>query len=143
MAEEVQNAVRIPLIHIADATATEIKRSGIGKIALLGTIYTMEEDFYKGRLTAEYGLEVVVPPKRDRQMINRVIYDELCLGKILAESKGQFVRIIEDMQRVGAEGIILGCTEISLLIKQEDSPLQLFDTTEIHAQAAVDFALKK
>ncbi len=141
MAQQVQNAVKIPLIHIADATATEIKRSGISQVALLATQYTMKEDFYKGRLAAYHNLEVMIPPEKDRRIVNQVIYDELCLGKILADSRNQLVRIIEDMSARGAQGVILGCTELPLLIDQEDSPLQLFNTTLIHAQAAVDFAL--
>ena len=141
MAPEVQSAVNIPLLHIADATAVEVKKKGIESIGLLGTKYTMEEDFYKGRLVENYGLEVVIPQKNDRNIINQVIYHELCMGKIQKESKNEFVRIIKDMDATGAEGVILGCTEISLLIKPEDSPLSLFDTTAIHASAAVEFAL--
>jgi aspartate racemase len=142
MAAEVQRAVVIPLLHIADATAMEIKKKGIGRVALLGTKYTMEEEFYKGRLRAKYGLEVFIPPEEDRSIINQIIYDELCLGRIAEESKKLFVQIIGGLKNKGAEGVILGCTEISLLIKQEDSPLELLDTTAIHAQAAVDFALE-
>lgn len=142
MAAEVQRAVVIPLIHIADATAMEIKKKGIRRVALLGTKYTMEEEFYKGRLRAKYGFEVLIPPEEDRNVINQIIYDELCLGRIEEESKKLFVQIIGGLESKGAEGVILGCTEISLLIKGEDTPLELFDTTAIHAQAAVDFALK-
>ena len=142
MAAEVQRAVVIPLLHIADATAMEIKKKGIRRVALLGTKYTMEEEFYKGRLRAKYGFEVLIPPEEDRNGINQIIYDELCLGRIEEESKKLFVQIIGGLESKGAEGVILGCTEISLLIKGEDTPLELFDTTAIHAQAAVDFALK-
>jgi aspartate racemase len=142
MAAEVQKAITIPLLHIADATAMEIKKRGIGRVALLGTKYTMEEEFYKGRLRTRYGFEVIIPPEDDRNIINQTIYDELCLGKVEGESKKVFVRIIKNLKERGAEGVILGCTEISLLIKEKDSPLELFDTTAIHAQAAVDFALK-
>ncbi|UCE82783.1 MAG: aspartate/glutamate racemase family protein [Deltaproteobacteria bacterium] len=141
MAEEVQQAVSIPLLHIADATAAEIEKTGVSKVALLGTQYTMEEDFYKGRLAEHHGLEVMIPPEMDRNSINEVIYNELCLGKVQAESKNQFIRIIKDLAAQGAKGIILGCTEISLLIHQEDIALPLFDTTAIHAKAAVEFAL--
>jgi len=141
MAPEVQNAVTIPLLHIADATAKDIKKKGIKRIGLLGTKYTMEEDFYKGRLADNYDLEVVIPQEDDRNIINQVIYHELCMGKIQEESKNQFVRIIQDLDATGVEGVILGCTEISLLIKPGDSPLPLFDTTAIHAGAAVEFAL--
>jgi aspartate racemase len=141
MAAEVQRAVMIPLLHIADATAMEIKKKGIKRVALLGTKYTMEEEFYKGRLKSKYGFEVLIPPEEDRNIINQIIYDELCLGKVEGESKKLFVQIIGGLENQGAEGVILGCTEISLLIKQKDSPLELFDTTAIHARAAVDFAL--
>jgi aspartate racemase len=142
MAAEVQRAVVIPLLHIADATAMEIKKKGIGRVALLGTKYTMEEDFYKGRLRTKYGFEVLIPPREDRIIINQIIYDELCLGKIEEESKKHFVRIINRLRERGGQGVILGCTEISLLIKDKDSSLDLFDTTTIHARAAVDFALE-
>ncbi|MBT8406578.1 MAG: aspartate/glutamate racemase family protein [Deltaproteobacteria bacterium] len=140
-APEVQSAVTIPLVHIADATAVEIKKKGIGKIGLLGTKYTMVEDFYKRRLTDNYALEVVIPQEDDCNVVNQVIYHELCMGKIQEESKNQFQRIINDLEAAGAQGVILGCTEISLLIKPGDSPLPLFDTTAIHANAAVEFAL--
>jgi aspartate racemase len=143
MAPEVQSSVTIPLLHIADTTALEIKKSGIKRIALLGTKYTMEEDFYKGRLIDDYDLNVFIPPKDGRTIVNRVIYEELCLGRVVEESRNQFQQIIHDFNRAGVEGVILGCTEISLLIHQEDSPLPLFDTTAIHAQAAVDFALEE
>ena len=142
MAAEVQRAVVIPLLHIADATAMEIKKKGIGQVALLGTKYTMEEEFYKGRLRMKYGFEVLIPPREDRIIINQIIYDELCLGKIEEESKKHFVRIINRLRERGGQGVILGCTEISLLIKDKDSSLDLFDTTTIHARAAVDFALE-
>ena len=142
MAPEVQSSVSIPLLHIADTTAIEIKKRGIKRVGLLGTKYTMEEDFYKKRLVADYDLDVVIPPEDGRTIVNRIIYEELCLGKIVKDSKNQFQQIIHDLNTRGVEGIILGCTEISLLINQEDSPLPLFDTTAIHAQAAVSFALE-
>ncbi|HEU0293231.1 MAG TPA: aspartate/glutamate racemase family protein [Anaerolineales bacterium] len=141
VAEEIQAGVKIPLLHIADATAELVKVSGIQNIGLLGTRFTMEEEFYKGRLTQNYGLKVRVPNAEDREIIHRVIYDELVLGKIDGRSKEQYVRIIEQIVKEGAEGIILGCTEIGLLIHQEDSPVPLFDTTRIHAEAAVEYAL--
>jgi aspartate racemase len=141
MASEVEQAVNIPLLHIADATAREIKKKKIQRVVLLGTKFTMEEDFYKGRLAEKYILEVIIPSEEDRNIINQIIYHELCLGKVKEESKKQFRRIIEQLKAEGAEGVILGCTEISLLIKQQDSPVELFDTTAIHARAAVDFAL--
>ena len=141
MASEVEGAVNIPLLHIADATAREIKKKKIERVALLGTIFTMEEDFYKGRLREKFVLDVIIPPEEDRNIVNQIIYHELCLGKIREESRKEFRRIIEQLAASGAEGVILGCTEISLLIKQQDSPVELFDTTAIHARAAVDFAL--
>ena len=137
----IQQNVRIPLLHIADATAETIKAKGIQEIALLGTRFTMEEDFYKGRLVNNYGLDVVIPGSEDREIVHRVIYDELCAGIIKTDSKQQYKDIIQRLVQEGAEGIILGCTEIGLLVKQDDSPVLLFDTTEIHAQAAVKYAL--
>ncbi len=139
--EIIQQNVRIPLLHIADATAESIKAEGIKKIALLGTRFTMEEDFYKGRLTDFYGLEVIIPDHEDMEIVHRIIYDELCAGIIQSDSKQAYANIIRRLVREGAEGIILGCTEIGLLVKQEDSPVPLFDTTEIHAKAAVKYAL--
>ncbi len=141
-ADDIQSRVNIPILHIADATAKLVKESGIKKIGLLGTRFTMEEDFYKGRLVNKFGLEVIIPGEINRSTIHRVIYDELVLGDIKPESKKQYINIIEKMAASGVEGIILGCTEIGLLVKQEDSPVPLFDTTRIHAQAAVDFAVR-
>ncbi len=139
---EVEAAISIPLLHIADTTASEISKRCISRIALLGTKYTMEDDFYKGRLVRQYGLEVMIPPETERHTVHGVIYDELCVGNIVAGSRTELVRIIGDLGTRGAEGVILGCTELSLLIKEEDSPLPLFDTTAIHARSAVDFALR-
>jgi aspartate racemase len=141
MADEVQKHIQIPLLHIADATAEKIKAQGLKKIGLLGTRFTMEEDFYKGRLSEKQGLVVIIPPEKERDIVHRVIFDELCLGEIRASSKEQYVRIMDHLVRDGAEGIILGCTEISLLIQEEDSQIPLFDTTKIHAVAAVEYAL--
>jgi aspartate racemase len=137
----IQQNVRIPLLHIADATAESIKAEGIKKIALLGTRFTMEEDFYKGRLADNYGLDVIIPGPEDMEIVHRIIYDELCVGIIQSDSKQEYADIIRRLVGEGAEGIILGCTEIGLLVKQEDSPVPLFDTTEIHARAAVKYAL--
>jgi aspartate racemase len=137
----VQQNIRIPMIHIADATAEAIRAAGINKIALLGTRFTMVENFYKGRLVENYGLEVIIPSEADMEMVHRVIYDELCAGIIDSESKQNYAEIIRRLVADGAQGIILGCTEIGLLVKQEDSPVPLFDTTEIHAKAAVSYAL--
>lgn len=141
MAAEVQAAVNIPLLHIADATAEKIKAQGLTTVGLLGTRYTMEQDFYKGRLIDRFDLKVITPDAADRDIVNRVIYDELCLGDIRAESKAEYVRIINALIAEGAEAIILGCTEITLLIKQDDCPVPAFDTTYIHALAAVEAAL--
>ena len=142
MAEEVQRSLHIPFLHIADATAAVIKARGLKRIGLLGTRFTMEEDFYRGRLVEKHALEVLVPEKSDREIVHRVIYEELVLGRIEPASKAEYLRIIIGLEKAGAEGIILGCTEIGLLVSQVDSRLPLFDTTRIHALAAVEFALQ-
>jgi len=142
MAREVQAAIGIPLLHIVDATVVSIKSRNIHKVGLLGTRFTMEGEFYSGRLKA-HGLDVVIPNQTDREIVHRVIYQELVLGKIIPESRQEFRRIIQNLQEEGAEGIVLGCTEIGLLIKEEDTYLPIFDTTRLHAQAAVDVALGK
>ena len=142
MAKAVEEAISIPLLHIADPTAEAIKSQNLTKIALLGTKYTMEQDFYKGRLIDNFGLGVIVPDDADRQIIHHVIYNELCLGNIRTESKKQFIDIIEKLHQDGAQGVILGCTEIGILIKQEDVTIPVFDTTLIHAVAAVNLALE-
>jgi aspartate racemase len=141
MADEIQRAISIPLLHIADATAQQIQAMGLRQIGLLGTRFTMEENFYKGRLVEGYGLEVLVPDAPDREIIHRVIYDELCLGKIQPDSKAHFLRIMRQLAEKGAQGIVLGCTEIGMLVDARDTSLPLFDTTRIHAEAAVSFAL--
>ncbi|KRE59758.1 aspartate/glutamate racemase family protein [Paenibacillus sp. Soil750] len=142
MAKEVEDAVSIPLLHIADATAKEIVKAGIKKVALLGTAFTMEQDFYKGRLVDKHDLEVLVPPADSRKIVHDIIYEELCLGTIKEDSKQSYIEIIRDLVNEGAEGVILGCTEITLLIAQQDATVPLFDTTKIHAEYAVDFALR-
>jgi aspartate racemase len=142
MAEEVQSSVRIPLVHIADATAKAIIEKGLDKVALLGTRFTMEEDFYKKRLREKHKLEVIIPPENDREVIDHVVYGELCRGIMQQSSKEQFKAIIRALASNGAEGVILGCTEIPLLIGQQDAEIPLFDTTKIHAQAAVEMALE-
>ena len=142
VADDIQANVKIPLLHIADATAQLVKDSGIKKIGLLGTRFTMEEEFYKGRLSQKYGLNVNVPNDQEREIVHRVIYDELVIGEIRQHSKEQYIGIIEQMVHQGAEGVILGCTEIGLLIHKQDSQVPLFDTTRIHAEAAVEYALK-
>lgn len=142
VADRMQEGVTIPLLHIADVTAEAIKSKGLRKIGLLGTKFTMEQSFYKGRLTDKYGLEVIVPDKDDRHVVNRVIYDELCCGQVTFSSKDLFREIIVHLVANGAEGIILGCTEIGLLVDQQDVQVPVFDTTEIHAKAAARFALQ-
>jgi aspartate racemase len=132
---------RIPLLHIADATAGEIRARGITQIGLLGTRFTMEEDFYRGRLEKEHGLRVLVPGETDRDAVHRVIYEELCRGEIREGSKSAYLEIIARLVERGARGVILGCTEIGLLVSQADVSVPLFDTTEIHARAAAGWAL--
>lgn len=140
VAEEIQAGVHIPLLHIADVTAQEVISKGINVVGLLGTRYTMEQDFYKARLEAQ-GIKVLIPEEADRVIVNDVIFNELCLGQILEESRANYQRIIQNLIELGAKGIILGCTEIGLLVKSEDSTVPLFDTTELHAKEAVNFAL--
>lgn len=143
VAADIQANIHIPLLHIADATARKIKQEGLRRIALLGTRFTMEEDFYKGRLTRTYGLDVLIPEPDEIVAVNRIIYDELCVGKILQDSKAAYAQIMEGLVKKGAQGIILGCTEIGLLVQQADSTVPLFDTTKIHAEAAVAYALEE
>ena len=142
LADQIIANVNIPFLHIADATAEKIVAAGMKKIGLLGTRFTMEHDFYKGRLMQNFGLDVLVPDKADRDIVHRVIYEELVQGKIVDASRAEYKRIMESLIAQGAQGIILGCTEIELLVKQEDSSVPLFPTTHIHAVAAVEFALK-
>jgi aspartate racemase len=141
LAPAIVENVTIPLIHIADATAERIQVAGLRRIGLLGTRFTMEEDFYKGRLTKEFGLDVIVPDEGERKVVHEVIYDELCQGKIVDDSKRKYLSIMDSLRVRGAEGFILGCTEIGLLIKVDDSALPIFDTTRIHAEKAVEAAL--
>lgn len=141
MADEITDSVSIPLIHIADPTAEKIKAAGLQKVGLLGTKFTMEQDFYKGRLSEKHGLEVLVPEEADRQLVHRIIYEELVAGEIKADSRAAYREIIARLVHRGAQAVILGCTEIMLLVSDEDSPVPLFDTTLLHAQAAVDHAL--
>jgi len=143
VADDIQTHVDIPLLHIADPTAQRVKELGLQTIGLLGTRFTMEEDFYKGRLSQKYDLEVMIPNPPEREIVHRVIYDELVVGKIEPRSKEKYMDIIEQMVRQGSEGVILGCTEIGLLVHQEDSRVPLFDTTRIHAEAAVAYALEE
>lgn len=143
VAPAIEAHVSIPLLHIADATAERIKASGLDRVGLLGTRFTMEEPFYKGRLEEAYGLTVEIPPAMDRELVHQVIYEELVHGKIREESRSEFKRITQDLARSGAQGVILGCTEIGLLLKREDVPVTLFDTTLIHAEAAAAFAVEE
>lgn len=141
MAEQVQAAVAIPLLHIADATAERIKAQGIRRVGLLGTAFTMEQDFYRGRLQHRFGLDVLVPEADDRAVVHRVIYQELVQGRAEPVSRDAYRAVIARLVERGAEAVILGCTEIMLLVKPEDSAVPLFDTTAIHAEAAVARAL--
>jgi len=137
VAPQIQAAIDIPILHIADATAKRIKAAGMETIGLLGTNFTMEEDFYKGRLIEKHGLNVLVPPASDRALVHGVIYDELCLGRVQDDSRREYLRIMEDLRSRGAEGIIEGCTEIVMLVQQQHTDIPLFDTTSIHAEEAV------
>jgi len=141
VADEVEKQIQIPILHIADATAERIKTKRVKKVGLLGTQFTMEEDFYKNRLIEKHGLQIMIPTSEEREMVHRVIYDELCVGEIKPSSKMKYMDIIERLAKDGAEGIILACTEIGLLVKEKDSQVPLFDTTRIHAEAAVEYAL--
>lgn len=142
VAEQVQEAINIPLIHIADATGAKLVEQGITKVGLLGTSFTMEQAFYKQRLTDKFGIEVLVPNGVQRKLVHSVIYDELCLGKINQSSKLDYKDIIEDLAANGAQGVILGCTEIGLLVKQSETDVPLFDTSQLHVEAAIREALE-
>jgi len=142
MADDVEANVSIPVIHIVDSVAKQIEKLGLKKVGLLGTKFTMEQDFYKGRLIDKFGLDVVVPNADDREIIHNIIYHELILGTFKKESKQKYVKIINKMIEEGAEGVILGCTEIPLLVLPEDVTIPIFDTTKIHAESAVLEAIK-
>lgn len=141
VAPNIEAAVDIPLLHIADATASTIKAAGHSTVGLLGTKFTMEQPFYRERLTQRHGIQVIIPSADDREIIHRVIYDELCLGIVSTESRNAYRRVMRDLAAQGAQAIILGCTEISLLVEPQDAEVPLFDTTAIHARAAADEAL--
>ena len=143
MADSVQDSIGIPLLHIVDVTAGAIKSEGKTAVGLLGTRFTMEEDFYRERLAKNHSLNVLIPEEEERKTIHSILYDELCLGEIKEKSKNTFSRIIGNLTERGAEGIILGCTEIPLLVEQKDYEVTLFDTTMIHARAAVEWALSE
>ncbi|HLT63667.1 MAG TPA: aspartate/glutamate racemase family protein [Pseudohongiella sp.] len=142
VAEAVEHAVRIPLLHIADATASAIKRDNITTVGLLGTKFTMEQEFYRARLES-HGIQVILPDDAQRETVHSVIYNELCRGEFKPESKARYLDIVADLSSRGAQGVILGCTEIGLLINSADTSVRLYDTTEIHARRAVEFALNE
>jgi len=142
VAPAIEKSIDIPLLHIADATAARIKASGYHTIGLLGTNFTMEQDFYRGRLVEQHGLNVLIPDEADRHIVHRIIYEELVLGQVHEASRNEYLRIISDLAARGAEGIILGCTEITMLVQQEHTAIPLFDTTAIHAETAVALALQ-
>lgn len=141
VAPQIERGINIPILHLADATAAQIKKKGMKTVGLLGTKFTMEQDFYKGRLIERHGLNVIVPAESDREIVHRIIYDELCLGIVKEESRQAYLQIMARMQQEGAEGIIEGCTEIVMLVQQKHTDVPLFDTTAIHAEAAVNLAL--
>jgi len=141
VAPQIQKAITVPIVHIADATALEMQKSNIEKVALLGTKYTMLQDFYKERIESN-GIEIIIPEAEDIETVNSIIYDELCLGEIKETSRAKYIKIIEKLKAKGAQAVILGCTEIGMLIKEKDSPLPVFDTTEIHAYIAAMQAME-
>lgn len=141
LAADIESASALPFLHIADATAEAVKAQGIKRVGLLGTRYTMEQDFYRGRLEQQHGLTVLLPEPTGRERVHQVIYEELCQGQINSESRQAYQRIIAELKSRGAQGVILGCTEIGLLITQADSVLPVFDTTALHAEAAVRMSL--
>ena len=143
VAADIEAAVSIPLFHIADPTAAEIKAAGLSTVGLLGTRFTMEQPFYKDRLSERHGLKVITPQATDRDVVHRIIYEELCLGKITDASRSEYRRVMAELIGQGAEAIILGCTEISLLVTERDSAVPLFDTTSIHARSAAERALRR
>ena len=141
VAPEIESAVKIPVLHIADATAGVMQQEGIKTAGLLGTAFTMEQDFYKGRLESNHGIQVLLPDEKDRDIVHRIIYQELCLGKIEVESKQEYLRVIESLAAHGAQAVILACTEIGMLVNQADTSVRLLDTTVIHAETAVSHAI--
>jgi aspartate racemase len=141
VAPEIESSISIPILHIADATANKLVIDGIKKVGLLGTRFTMEQDFYKSRLVEKFGIEVVVPKENDRTTVHNIIYDELCRGVINSDSREKYLSIVKSLHEQGAEAVILGCTEIALLIQQAHTEVPLYDTTEIHAAQAVQLAI--
>ncbi|MFE3651038.1 aspartate/glutamate racemase family protein [Streptomyces sp. NPDC057579] len=140
VADQVSSAVGVPLLHLADTTAEAVRGKGLRRVGLLGTAFTMEQDFYRGRLV-DHGLDVVVPNAAGRETVHRVIYEELCVGVVKEESRAAYIAVIDELIAAGAEGIVLGCTEIELLVRPQDSPVPVFPTTRLHAEAAVARAL--
>jgi aspartate racemase len=143
VADQVEASLQIPLVHIADATAERLVADGIKTVGLLGTTFTMEEDFFKGRLKRKFGIEVITPNSSDRRIVHNVIFQELCVGKTHNESKSEYLRITGELANGGAEAVILGCTEIGMLLDQSDTSVKLYDTAKIHAEAAVFRALEQ
>ncbi len=142
VAGEIEEALSVPFLHIADATAAKIRQKGAGRVGLLGTAFTMEQDFYRTRLLEKHGIETLIPGDEDRRLIHNTIYSELCCGRFLDSTRQEFIRIIEELSNQGAEGIVLGCTEIPLLVTPEHTDIPLFDTGRIHAEAAVEMILE-
>ena len=143
VADAIEKAVSIPLLHIADPTAETIKQAGMRKVGLLGTRFTIEQEFYRGRLHDQHHLDVLIPDEADRRVVHKIIYDELCMGLVRDASRAEYRRIIQRLVDQGAQGVILGCTEISMLVGPSDSPVPLFDTTSVHARKAAAYALEK
>ena len=141
VAPEIESGISVPLLHIADPTGSALRAAGIRRVGLLGTRFTMEEPFYREHLSRNYALDMITPPEQERDLVHRVIYDELCLGKLSDQSRDDYLGIMSRLQARGAEGVILGCTEIALLVKPADTDVRLFDTTTLHASGAVDAAL--
>jgi aspartate racemase len=141
VAGQIEAAADVPLLHIADATAARVKQAGVSRVGLLGTKFTMEQDFYRGRLEARHGLQVLTPSAEQRDLVHAVIYGELCLGRVEEGSRAAYREIVEDLVARGAQGVILGCTEIGLLLRPEDAAVPLFDTATIHAEAAAEWAM--
>ena len=140
VANQIERAIRVPFLHIADSTGRRVQEKGITTVGLLGTIITMEDDFYRGRLREKYGLQVLVPAKRDRELVHRVIMDELVLGIVSEDSRHELTRIINDLHEQGAQGVIEGCTELVMSVRQEHTKIPLFDTTAIHVEEALEIA---
>ena len=142
VADAIEGAVGIPLLHIVDAVAAEVRRGGIDKVGLLGTRFTMEDDFYRGRLRERHGIEAIVPSRADRETVHRVIFEELCRGQVLEGSRAAYRRIMQGLADAGARAVVLGCTELAMLVGQADAPVPVFDTTALHARQAAEWSLE-